>query len=397
MATTTEYNTSTITHIYIKPVVITSFTQDKHSGQIPVTVQFTNTSQNAVSESWAYRILGNNTYTSFSSIPSPSYTFTNHGNYTILLTATGGTGGYVASNTTTDYVLATTTEYNTSAVTHIYIFNPNFTATPLIGFNPLTVQFTDTTISNETISAWNWSFGDGITSILQNVSHTYTTDGVYNINFSVSTAHGTLWSNKTNLISVIGIAPPSISVQFIGAPTYAQAPANISFTDLSYSVSETISAWNWSFGDGEYSNIQNPVHNYLSSGTYSVSLNASSSTTYGTTTRTNYIVLALAPTPTPTPAPIVAQFIGAPTIAYASTNVSFTDLSYSVSETISAWNWSFGDGNYSTDQNPVYNYLTPGIYSVSLNASSSTTYGTTTRTNYVTISPKVYYIWKRIG
>ena len=36
--------------------------------------------------------------------------------------------------------------------------------------------------------------------------------------------------------------------------------------------SGTIETWKWSFGDGETSEEQNPVHVYSSAGTYTVSL-----------------------------------------------------------------------------------------------------------------------------
>jgi subtilisin family serine protease len=43
--------------------------------------------------------------------------------------------------------------------------------------------------------------------------------------------------------------------------------------------------------------------------------------------------------------------------------VNFTDLS---SNSPSTWDWTFGDGGNSTDQNPQHTYTTPGVYDVSL-------------------------------
>jgi len=40
--------------------------------------------------------------------------------------------------------------------------------------NPATVQFTDLSIGDTTLSAWNWNFGDGTSSTLQNPTHTFT-------------------------------------------------------------------------------------------------------------------------------------------------------------------------------------------------------------------------------
>lgn len=37
---------------------------------------------------------------------------------------------------------------------------------------------------------------------------------------------------------------------------------------------------------------------------------------------------------------------------------------------ITDWAWTFGDGGTSTDQNPIYDYTDPGIYSVHLAVTS---------------------------
>ena len=50
-----------------------------------------------------------------------------------------------------------------------------------------------------------------------------------------------------------------------------------------------ILTWSWNFGDGGNSTNQNPVHNYSSNGTYTVSLTVSDYFTSNTKTRTAYI------------------------------------------------------------------------------------------------------------
>jgi len=51
----------------------------------------------------------------------------------------------------------------------------------------------------------------------------------------------------------------------------------------------------------------------------------------------------------------------------AGNTVTFYDSSFSAL----GWTWDFGDGNSSTNQNPVYTYSSPGIYSVTLTATGS--------------------------
>jgi gliding motility-associated-like protein len=55
-----------------------------------------------------------------------------------------------------------------------------------------------------------------------------------------------------------------------------------------------------------------------------------------------------------------------------STIVQFNDMSVAVNSTISNWFWDFGDGNTSTSQNPLHNYLAAGAYNVQLVVNSST-------------------------
>ena len=46
----------------------------------------------------------------------------------------------------------------------------------------------------------------------------------------------------------------------------------IQFTDTSSDSDGTIASWSWNFGDGTSSISKNPIHKYISSGTYTVSL-----------------------------------------------------------------------------------------------------------------------------
>jgi len=68
-------------------------------------------------------------------------------------------------------------------------------AAPIAGFNysinNLAVEFTDaSTDVNGDISSWDWSFGDGSTSIEQNPSHTYAATGNYDVTLTVTDAEG---------------------------------------------------------------------------------------------------------------------------------------------------------------------------------------------------------------
>ncbi len=62
----------------------------------------------------------------------------------------------------------------------------------------------------------------------------------------------------------------------------------IHFSDLSTDIPQN---WNWNFGDGNISTLQNPVHTYLLPGTYSVSLIVSNTIGDDTLVRNSYITV----------------------------------------------------------------------------------------------------------
>ncbi|MDI6720443.1 MAG: DUF2341 domain-containing protein [Methanomicrobiales archaeon] len=80
-----------------------------------------------------------------------------------------------------------------------------FTATPLAGLAPLTVQFTDLSIGGPT--SWLWTFGDGNTSTAQNPQHTYTTAGTHTVTLTASHPYDSDTETKTAYITVAVLQP----------------------------------------------------------------------------------------------------------------------------------------------------------------------------------------------
>lgn len=68
-------------------------------------------------------------------------------------------------------------------------------------------------------------------------------------------------------------------------------------------------------------------------------------------------------------------------------SVSFTDLSTGVPNP-QTWNWDFGDGGTSTQQNPSHQYLTAGTYNVKLVVSNGAISDSITKTNCVVVSSR---------
>ena len=248
------------------------------------------------------------------------------------------------------------------------LVDAEFSGTPVNGDAPLLVSFTD--LSTGSVDSWSWGFGDGNSSTDQNPSHTYSSIGTFTVSLTVTDLNGSDTETKTDYISV---AAPIITADFEGDLTSGDAPLNVTFSDLS---TGNITSWLWDFGDGNTATDQNPSHTYSNPGTYTVSLTISDLYSSTSETKPDYISAA-------TPI-IMAEFDGTPTTGEIPLDVSFTDLS---TGNIVSWLWEFGDGNTSTDQNPVHTYNGVGTFTISLTVTDQFNSDIETKTDYITASP----------
>lgn len=153
----------------------------------------------------------------------------------------------------------------------------NFDASPKTGEGPLTVSFQNLTDQGGgTETTWFWAFGDGTTSEERNPVHTFLEKGKYTVTFTAMNSVGTDTETKVDFITVLEAPRAS----FVAQDTSGVAPLPVQFTDTSSPGTSTISSWEWDFGDGEASTVQNPVHIYSQPGVYTVSLTITS--TFGT-------------------------------------------------------------------------------------------------------------------
>jgi parallel beta-helix repeat protein len=79
---------------------------------------------------------------------------------------------------------------------------------------------------------------------------------------------------------------------------------------------------------------------------------------------------------------LAANFWGSPKSGDAPLNVTFNDISTGAP---TAWKWSFGDGTYSTQQNPLHKYSRAGNYNVTLTVSNKAGSNLMTKHNYINV------------
>ncbi|HWQ48368.1 MAG TPA: PKD domain-containing protein [Methanosarcina sp.] len=340
----TDSKLATIT-VYEQPdgvIPVANFTSNVTDGFAPLTVQFTDSSENATAINWDF----GDGYTSTDH--DPVHTYFAAGNYSVNLTASNGNG-------TSSKLATINVQKQPAGVLPVANFSNNLTE----GYAPLTVQFTDL---SENVTEWKWDFGDGNTSGEQDPKHTFSIPGNYNINLSVSDGNGT--DSKLDTITVLQPILPVAN--FSSNVTEGYTPLTVQFIDLS----ENATGISWDFGDGDTSTEKNPVHTYSAAGNYNVNLTISNEN--GTNSKLDIVTVSQPILP-------VANFSSNVTEGYAPLTVDFTDLSENVTE----WKWDFGDGNTSSEQYPTHIYSASGSYKISLIANNEN--GTSTKTSKITV------------
>ena len=329
------------------------------NGTVPLSVQFTDNSTGAITErTWEFRP-ERGVWTQFSTASSPSYTFTDAATYDIRLTVRGPGGedqqeraGYIT-------VLS---EPAPSA---------DFSASPLTGTAPLSVQFTDNSTGAITDRTWEFRPERGVWtqfSTASSPSYTFTDAATYDIRLTVRGPGGESTEQKMAYISVL--PPGGLRADFAASPISGVAPLSVQFTDQS---TGTVTLRTWDFNnDGRWDSISsNPVYRFWNPGVYTVRLAVSGPEGSDQIVKDNLITVTVPPKPP------VARFTQDTKVGNAPLTVRFTDLSTGSPE---SYLWTFGDGGTSTDPSPVHTYQAPGLYRVTFRVENEG--GTSTATGY---------------
>lgn len=151
----------------------------------------------------------------------------------------------------------------------------------------LNVDFTDTSIDSDgSITAWNWDFGDGNSSNVQNPLHTYALGGTYTVTLTVTDNDSGMDSTGQQLtVSAVGANAPPVATF-----TYLCSGRDCLFDSSGSTDDVGISSYSWDFGDGNSSNVQNPSHTYAANGNYTVTLTVSDAESASDTASATYRV-----------------------------------------------------------------------------------------------------------
>ncbi len=202
------------------------------------------------------------------------------------------------------------------------------------------------------VANWQWDFGDPASgasdiSLAQNPVHIYNSFG--NKNISLTVTNGLCYSNSTQKINLDN----EINAGFTISPKDSVClNSGLIFTSTSTGINLN---YEWNFGNGQVSNMQNPpVFNYSSPGIYVVTHRITNNHNCSATVQKNITILPI------------------PNAAYAVNKVkacmgeplSFAAVTASNKQ---RYIWDFGDGSKdSVLFKPVHTYLQQGNYTTSL-------------------------------
>ncbi|HVP94905.1 MAG TPA: PKD domain-containing protein [Methanoregulaceae archaeon] len=154
----------------------------------------------------------------------------------------------------------------------------DFVANRTSGRSPLVIGFSDR--SSLSPVNWFWDFGDGAVSHEKNPIHVYINPGTYSVRLNASNDAG---SNTATKVYYIIVMPEfQAPVASFGLSPQESPSGVLQFIDRS---SGPPTKWSWNFGDGGTSDLENPVHSFVTPGNYLVSLTVSNPSGTGFTTR----------------------------------------------------------------------------------------------------------------
>ncbi len=278
---------------------------------------------------------------STSNLQNPSYNFETDGEYQVNLTVNDDSG-----NTQFDLISATiNTEHISIIIDDLYE-----------GIVGTSINFSSTVTGGCHPYIWNWDFGDGNTSNLQNPSHIYEVEGSYPLILTISDNQ----NNTNNSISYVNVYSNTELMVDANGPYEGVVNETIQFSGSVIGGVEPYS-WFWDFGDGETSNLQNPLHSFNNTGYYTVTLNV-------TDNESNF------------DADITSVSIYSNTELMVDANGPYEGV---VNETIQfsgsviggvepySWFWDFGDGSTSNLKNPEHTYHSDGNYIIYLDVTDN--------------------------
>jgi PKD repeat protein len=207
--------------------------------------------------------------------------------------------------------------------------------------------------SEGTFSNMNWNFGDGnfSNSMEDDIEHTYGVQGIYPVRLTVFDIESECHAEVEKVVEVLDTNATACFVDFSMMPDLETR--NVDFTNQSIG---DFDKYFWDLGDGNFSEEENPSHEYADYGYYHVCLTVFDEFTQCQAYFCNVVELVDTNS--------VDCFADFDFFANLETKeVNF--INNSIGE-FDNYHWNLGDGNFSDDRDPDHTYADFGYYGVSL-------------------------------
>ncbi|HRP44458.1 MAG TPA: PKD domain-containing protein, partial [Ginsengibacter sp.] len=295
-----------------------------HSGCLPHTVALINNSAGASSFQWDF---GDGNFLSTSkNVDTVYHTYYNSGSFTISMRAQNNCSDTTVFDQVTVYpkpVAAFTTSVSRLCKGDVVSFSNQ----------------------SSLATSYQWHFGDGTTSVLENPTHTYTTPGIYKIKllvFKLNAPGSSCIDSTEKTIEVVESLPGTFTMSDSVATC---APLTVRFSNP---IRPSVTA-HWDFGDGTQASGDDATHTYLFTGTYTITLNVTVSG--GCTYKTTKTITVKGPSGK---------------LRYTGGNICSPGPVRFEADAVNTntYHWDFGDGVTQTTTQPVvyHSYENPGNY-----------------------------------
>jgi PKD repeat protein len=258
--------------------------------------------------------------------PTIQHTFNTYGSFDLLLITTD-TNGCKDSTTMLDIVEASyiSDDFTTSSTSACELTDIIFNA------------------SANGATSVIWDFGDGSSATGFSTSHSYQTTGHYDITMTTTRPNGCGQTiGRPNYLEIL--SPPNMTLNL--SDSIVCVGESIAFDAVTTNAQNTT----WFFGDGGSASQQITAHDYANSGQYVTELIYGTGGCYDTISR--------------------LITVNQPTADYQ--NISFANCGpaniqfQSISTNAVNWDWTFGNGVVSSNENPMVTFNNPGQYSAQL-------------------------------
>ncbi len=247
-------------------------------------------------------------------------------------------------------------------------------------------SYTDkSSVLNQTITAWNWSFGDlSLADTAHNPTHVFPNDGLFQTTLIATTANGC----KDTITKTVLVHPlPVVNFYTNPAPIGICYGTRVSFYDqTTIPAPSYIEYWNWNLGDGTAINPNQNVINHLydTANTYHIQLTGISN--FGCKDSITKIVTI---NPNPKVNFTTNKIKGCETLC-----INFADSSSVTKGGNVHWTWNVGDGsaliNSQTFEHCYTNdsVFAPNYFNITLKVTTDSGCQTTSvKNNYITVYP----------